>query len=61
MPVAEGSASHKIIGLEKLMVSNTIQLEAVTRLLLQKGIIAEDELLEMMKTVQAAYQANHEP
>ena len=60
LPVAENAASHKIVGLEKLLVSNTIQLEAVTRMLLQKGIITEDELLEMMKTVQATYQANVE-
>ena len=61
LPATDSSAPYKIIGLERLLVSNTIQLEAVTRLLLQKGIIAEDELLEIMQTVQAAYQANHEP
>jgi len=37
------------------MVSNTIQLEAVTRLLLEKGIFEEEELLSMMKTVQSEY------
>lgn len=40
------------------MVSNTIQLEAVTRLLLEKGILAEEELLAMMQTVQTEYQRN---
>ena len=58
LPVAEDSQSKKLVGLEKLLVSNTIQLEAVTRLLLEKGIIGEEELLAMMKTVQAEYQ-NH--
>ena len=56
LPVPEDSGSKKLVGLEKLMVSNTIQLEAVTRLLLEKGIIEEEELLAMMKTVQAEYQ-----
>jgi hypothetical protein len=55
LPLAEHPDSKKMIGLEKLLVTNTIQLEAVTRLLLAKGIIKEDELLAMMKTVQAEY------
>jgi hypothetical protein len=58
LPVAEDCQSKKLVGLEKLLVSNTIQLEAVTRLLLEKGILGEEELLAMMKTVQAEYQKN---
>jgi hypothetical protein len=58
LPVPEDSESKKLLGLEKLLVSNTIQLEAVTRLLLEKGIVEEDELLAMMKTVQSEYQKN---
>ncbi len=61
LPVPEDSESKKLVGLEKLLVSNTIQLEAVTRLLLEKGIIEEDELLALMKTVQAEYQNNQKP
>jgi hypothetical protein len=49
-----------MIGLEKLTVSNTIQLEAITRLLLKKGIIEENELMSMMKTVQMEYQDNQQ-
>ena len=56
LPVPEDSESKKLVGLERLLVSNTIQLEAVTRLLLEKGILGEEELLAMMKTVQAEYQ-----
>jgi hypothetical protein len=58
LPVPEDSESNKLVGLERLLVSNTIQLEAVTRLLLEKGILDEEELLAMMKTVQAEYQNN---
>jgi hypothetical protein len=61
LPVAEDAAPYKMKGLERLLVSNTIQLEAVTRLLLQKDILDENELLEMMKTVQAEYQTNLAP
>jgi hypothetical protein len=58
LPVPQDSESKKNVGLERLLVSNTVQLEAVTRLLLEKGILDEDELLAMMKTVQAEYQNN---
>jgi hypothetical protein len=47
--------TKKMVGFEKLLVSSTIQLEAITRLLLQKGIINEEELLEMMNQVQSEY------
>ncbi len=45
----------KMAGFQKLLVSSTIQLEALTRLLLQKGIIDEQELLEMMDQIQSEY------
>ena len=61
LPVPDDSESKKLVGLEKLLVSNTIQLEAVTRLLLEKGIIEEDELLAIMKTIQSEYQNNQKP
>ncbi len=61
LPVPDDSESKKLVGLEKLLVSNTIQLEAVTRLLLEKKIIEEDELLAKMKTIQSEYQNNQKP
>ena len=58
-PLLEDLGSNKMVGLEKLLVSNSIQLEALTRLLLAKGVIQEQELLKMMKQVQAEYQTNN--
>jgi len=55
LPVPEDSGTQKNIRLEKLLASNTIQLEAVIRLLLEKGVIEENELLTMMKMVQTEY------
>ena len=52
--------TKKMVGLEKLLVSNTIQLEAITRLLLQKGVIKEVELLEMMSQIQSEYHTDIE-
>ena len=56
LPVPEDSESKKLVGFEKLLVSYTIQLEAVTRLLLAKGILDKNELLATMKIVQTEYQ-----
>jgi hypothetical protein len=57
LPVPEDFDSKKKTGLEKLLVSNTIQLEALTRILLDKGYIKEKELVEMMNKIQAEYQS----
>ena len=56
--VFEDLDTKKMVGFEKLLVSTTIQLEAITRLLLQKGMIKEDELLEMMNQIQSEYHAD---
>ena len=56
LPVPEDYDANKSTGLERLLVTNAVQLEALTRLLLEKGYLSEDELLEMMNKVQAEYQ-----
>jgi hypothetical protein len=56
--VSENLDTKKMVGYEKLLISTTIQLEAITRLLLQKGMIEEEELLEMMNQVQSEYHNN---
>jgi hypothetical protein len=55
LPVPEDADSHKRTGLERLLVTNTIQLEALTRILLEKGTISDEELMEMMNKVQIEY------
>ena len=59
--VSEDIDTKKMVGFEKLLVSTTIQLEAITRLLLQKGMIEEEELLEMMNQIQSEYRSNTQP
>jgi hypothetical protein len=56
--VSEDLDTKKMIGFEKLLVSTTIQLEAITRLLLRKGLFNEEELLEMMNQIQSEYNNN---
>jgi hypothetical protein len=60
LPVPGDFDINKKVGYEKLLISNTIQLEAVTRILLEKGIIKSNELLEMIKHVQSEYQRESE-
>jgi len=57
LPVPEEFDSKKRTGLEKLLVSNSIQLEALTRILLDKGYITEEELMKMMNKIQVEYQS----
>ena len=56
--LSEDLDTKKMVGFEKLLVSTTIQLEAITRLMLQKGMIEEEELLEMMDQIQSEYRSN---
>jgi hypothetical protein len=58
LPVPEEFDSKKRTGLEKLLVSNSIQLEALTRILLDKGYVTEDELMKMMNKIQVEYQSS---
>ncbi len=55
LPVPQDFDSKKRTVLEKLLVSNTIQLEALTRILLDKGYVTEAELMEMMNKIQVEY------
>ena len=56
-PVLEEYEYKEKTGLEKLLVSNAIQLEALTRILINKRHVTEEELLEMMNKIQAEYQS----
>ena len=43
--------SKQIVSFEELLMSQVVQQEALTRLLVEKGIITKEELLEMVKIV----------
>ena len=57
-PALSGNDAGKVSGFEKMVISSTIQLEALIRLLIEKKIIDERDLYEVIKTVQAQYQQN---
>ncbi len=47
---------NELAGFEELLVSNTIQMDAVIQLLIEKGLFTKEEFFEMLKRVQAEYQ-----
>ena len=50
----------QIAAFEELLISNTIQLDVVTQLLVEKGIITENEFSDMLKQVQMEYQNSND-
>ena len=47
---------EELVSFEKLLVSNTIQIDAVTQLLIEKGFFTKEEFFEKLKRVQMEYQ-----
>ena len=46
----------ELVSFEELLVSNTIQVDAVTQLLIEKGFYTEEEFFQKLKRVQMEYQ-----
>ncbi len=49
---------RETVSYEDLIYSNMIQIEAITRLLVKKGVISKDELLEEVKALNAEQHKN---
>jgi len=49
--MAIGLDSKQIVSFEELLMSQMVQQEALTRLLVEKEIFTKEELLEMVKIV----------
>ena len=47
---------NDLVSFRELLISNTIQLDVVTRVLIEKGIITDEEFSIKLKQVQAEYQ-----
>jgi hypothetical protein len=50
------SPAERTDALEKLLLSTTVHLEALARLLVAKGIMTRAELMDMLKAIQDEYQ-----
>jgi len=54
--IAELLDSKDVVEFKELLMANTIQIDAMYQLLIQKGYFTEAEFLTKMKAVQAEYQ-----
>ena len=55
--MAEQLDATEIVKPEELLMAQMIQLDAVTQLLIEKGIITQEEFYVKLKQVQAEYQS----
>ena len=49
--MAIGLGPERVVSLDELLMSQVVQQEALTRLLIEKGIFTKEEFLEMVKVV----------
>jgi hypothetical protein len=50
-PMAIPLDSKQVVSFEELLMSQVVQQEALTRLLIEKGILTREEFLEMVRVV----------
>lgn len=54
--MAEKLDENEIVSFRELLISNTIQLDATTQLMIEKGYFTKEEFDLMLKRVQMEYQ-----
>jgi hypothetical protein len=55
--MAQKLDQDELVSFRELLISNTIQLDVVTRLLIEKGIITNEEFFDKLKQVQMEYKS----
>ena len=55
--MAEKLDQDELVSFRELLISNTIQLDVVTRVLIEKGIITDEEFFLKLKQVQMEYKS----
>ena len=58
--MAEQLDPSELVRFKDLLVTNSIQVDTLTQLLIEKGIITDDEFYTMLKQVQMEYQSKHD-
>ena len=53
--------SGEVANFKALLMTNAIQLDALAELLIEKGIITEEEFFDKLDKVQAEYQEHESP
>lgn len=55
--MAQSPNPQDFVQFEELLIANTIQIDAMYQLLIQKGLFTEAEFLDKLKEVQLDYQS----
>jgi hypothetical protein len=56
MLVTEPGDSNEIATIQDLLMANSMQLDAIAQLLIEKGIFSKEDLFNMLKRIQKEYQ-----
>jgi hypothetical protein len=56
MVVADQNDSNEIATIQDLLMANSMQLDAIAQLLIEKGVFSKEDLFDMLKRIQKEYQ-----
>jgi hypothetical protein len=56
MIVAEQGDTNEISTIQDLLMANSMQLDAIAQLLIEKGVFSKEDLFDMLKRIQKEYQ-----
>jgi len=59
--MAEQLDQDEMVSFKELLISNSIQIDAITQLLVEKGFFTKEEFFEMLKRVQMEYKSKPMP
>ena len=48
----------ELVNFKELLMANSIQVDAITQILIEKGVFAKEEFFAKLKQVQSQYQSN---
>jgi hypothetical protein len=54
--LADPSDSNEIATIQDLLMANSMQLDAIAQLLIEKGVFSKEDLFNMLKRIQKEYQ-----
>jgi hypothetical protein len=59
--MAENIDSNEMSTFKDLLLANSLQIDAVAQLLIEKGLFTKDEFFDMLKRIQTEYEKKGEP
>jgi len=55
--MAEKLDPDELVSFKELLISNSVQIDAVTQLMIEKGLFTKEEFFDMLKRVQMEYKS----